>query len=127
MTQPRILIAEDNAVNQLMARRMLEKLGCSVDVAKDGNEAVAMARSARYDLIFMDCSMPGLDGFQATQELRRQDTQARRIPIIALTAGSTDADCEKCLGAGMDAYLTKPVDLGRFRSALDQWLVPETS
>jgi CheY-like chemotaxis protein len=121
-----VLVAEDNAVNQRLVKRMLEKLGCSVDIAPDGREAVQMAAARHYDIVFMDCSMPGTDGFQATAELRRLESGGVRQPIVALTANAMAEDREQCLQAGMDAYLSKPVRIEELRAMLEQW-APRTS
>jgi signal transduction histidine kinase/DNA-binding response OmpR family regulator len=118
----RVLVAEDNAVNQLLVRRMFEKLGIRIDLAANGREAVQMATEFEYDIIFMDCSMPELDGYEATAILREQQ-RARRIPIVAVTANAMSEDRARCLDAGMDDHLTKPVRLEDIRSALKRWVI----
>jgi PAS domain S-box-containing protein len=108
----RVLLAEDNVVNQKVAARMLEKMGMTVDVVGNGLEAVRMCLQFRYDLILMDCQMPDLDGFAATREIRRLQAQAaspRGVPIIALTANTMEGDRERCLAAGMNDFLGKPI------------------
>jgi CheY-like chemotaxis protein len=118
----RVLIAEDGLVNQKVAKRLVEKLGYGVDVANNGKEALAAWESGRYDLILMDCQMPELDGYAATREIRRREQSGRRIPIVALTAHAMkDADLE-CKAAGMDDYLTKPIDQGRLQTVLASYL-----
>lgn len=119
----RILIAEDNATNQLVAAGMLRMLGCSYGIAKNGIEAVAAWREGGWDLILMDCSMPEMDGFQATAAIRSQESpDARRTPIIAMTANTLPADIEHCKAAGMDDHLPKPLTLDTLAARLTQWL-----
>ena len=117
----RVLVAEDNAVNQLLVRRMFEKLGIRIDLAANGREAVQMATAFEYDIIFMDCSMPELDGYEATAILREQDRK-RRVPIVAITANAMSEDRARCLAAGMDDHLTKPVRIEDIRAALERWV-----
>ena len=119
----RVLVAEDNVVNQRVAMRMLEKHGCRVDVAANGKEAVEMLETLPYDLIFMDCQMPEMDGFEATREIRRrEEASGRHIPIIAMTANAMQGDQERCLEAGMDDYISKPVKPPIFQSVLGRWI-----
>jgi CheY-like chemotaxis protein len=119
----RILVAEDNVINRRVAVKMLQKLGFSPDVAEDGEQAVALHRAAPYDLILMDCQMPGLDGYQATALIRADEAASHaRVPIIAMTANAMHGDREVCLQAGMDDYLTKPVNVAQLRSTVFPWL-----
>jgi len=122
--QAAILVAEDNPVNQDVVRHMLDILGCSVEIAENGREAVAAAQKGNFDLIFMDCQMPQMDGFAASGLIRIHETEQglRRLPIIALTANALTGDRERCLAAGMDDYLSKPFDLGQLRELLQRWL-----
>jgi signal transduction histidine kinase/ligand-binding sensor domain-containing protein/CheY-like chemotaxis protein len=128
--RPRILLAEDNVVNQKVASRVLEKEGFVVDIAADGRQAVEAWRRGTYDLILMDCQMPQLDGYEATREIRREerDTRSvRRIPIIALTAHAMKGAADDCRRAGMDDYLTKPLDREQLRRCLKEHLVQSQS
>jgi CheY-like chemotaxis protein len=113
---------EDNIVNQKVASALLGKLGCRVDVAANGREAHGMAAQSPYDLIFMDCQMPEMDGYQATGEIRKREGAARHTPIVALTAGVTPEDRERCIQAGMDDYLSKPVSSTAIGAVLARWV-----
>ena len=116
----RILLAEDNPVNQKVARMVLEKLGIEVEVVNNGREAVDAWKAGHYDLILMDCQMPMLDGYAATREIRRQESSGRHVPIVALTAHAMKGDDVKCLDAGMDDYLTKPLDRSLLVTCLER-------
>ena len=117
----RVLLAEDNAVNQRVAVRMLERLGCRVDVAGNGLEALDLSGRLPYDIIFLDCQMPELDGYGAARAIREREAGGSRIPIIALTANAMDGDREECLAAGMDDYLSKPVVMASLASTLRRY------
>ncbi len=117
-----ILLAEDNIVNQKVACRILEKLGYRVDVAADGQAAFTAWETGRYDLILMDCQMPIMDGYETTRKIRLQEAAGRRIPIIALTAHAMKGADNECRAAGMDDYLSKPIDRGELQQCLRRWL-----
>jgi CheY-like chemotaxis protein/HPt (histidine-containing phosphotransfer) domain-containing protein len=121
----RILVAEDNTTNQLVAVGLLERLGYRADVVANGREAVEAVGRSRYDLVLMDCQMPEMDGFEATRAIRQSEWPGRRLPILALTADATAQGREQCMGSGMDDYVTKPIDRGRLREALLRWLSPD--
>jgi signal transduction histidine kinase/CheY-like chemotaxis protein len=123
MFRARVLVVEDNAVNQMVAARLLEKLGCRVDVAANGREAVEMVGLLPYDAIFMDCQMPEMDGFEATQEIRRREGSSVRRPIIAMTANAMQGDRERCLDVGMDDYVSKPIRKADLTAALKRRLL----
>jgi PAS domain S-box-containing protein len=120
--QHHILLAEDNIVNQKVACRILEKLGFRVDVAGDGQAAYEAWQSGRYHLILMDCQMPVMDGYETTRKIREQEAGRKRIPIIALTAHAMKGADNECRAAGMDAYLSKPIDKDQLEKSLHHWL-----
>ena len=121
-----VLLAEDNLVNQVVAERMLEKLGFRVDVARNGREAVAMVEKHAYAAVFMDCQMPELDGYEATAEIRQRERSGYPIPIIAMTAHTMGGDRERCLAAGMDDYIGKPLRFAALEEVIDR-AVPSAS
>ena len=116
-----ILLAEDNEINQMVAADNLSMLGYRVDIARNGIEAVQLATTTPYQAILMDCQMPKMDGYTATAQLRDQERPDQHIPIIAMTAGALPEDKQRCLDAGMDDYLTKPIDPDQLRAALTRW------
>jgi len=117
----RVLVAEDNPVNQKLAVKLLNKAGFETDVAADGREAVQAAAGKLYDVILMDCQMPEVDGYEAAAKIRALGGRAAATPIIALTAHAMAGDREKCLAAGMDDYLSKPVDAHKLIGAVQRW------
>jgi PAS domain S-box-containing protein len=120
----RVLLVEDNKVNQLVAQKMLEGLGCRVQLATNGREALDACSGERFDLILMDCQMPEMDGYTATGELRQREAVAaeQRVPVVALTANALEGDRERCLAAGMDDYLSKPFRRETLSTVLARWL-----
>lgn len=117
-----ILLAEDNLINQKLTLRLLEKNGHSVDIAENGKVAVEMWQRNKYDVVLMDVLMPEMDGFEATEQIRKLEKESgRRTPIIALTANAMKGDREKCLGIGMDDYLPKPLKMNDLKTLLDKW------
>jgi CheY-like chemotaxis protein/HPt (histidine-containing phosphotransfer) domain-containing protein len=121
----KLLVAEDNEVNQLVARGMANRLGYEVDIVDDGAQAVAATLTGNYAAVLMDCHMPVMDGFEATKTIRSRDSKTVRIPIIAMTAGALNEDRERCFAAGMDDYISKPVDLDKLRDILARWVPQE--
>jgi signal transduction histidine kinase/ActR/RegA family two-component response regulator len=121
-SRARVLVAEDNPVNQLVAREALKRLGCRVDIVANGREALEAALSLPYDLVFLDCQMPEMDGFDACRAIRQAEPPGQRMPIIAMTANVLKGDKEKCLEAGMDDYLPKPVRMAEMAATVERWL-----
>ena len=126
-----VLLVEDNTMNQLVATRMLAKLGYRNDVANNGREAIDAITVGAYDAVLMDCQMPEMDGYEATRQLRRAEAGTdRHLPVIAMTAAAMTGDREACLEAGMDDYITKPVSVDAISEVLERWIlrqaVPES-
>jgi len=118
-----ILVAEDYPINQQVAQLYLDELGFSVHIVENGEEAVAAVKTTNYNLILMDCQMPEMDGFAATQAIREYEKRlGRHVPIIAMTARSMGGDREHCLEVGMDDYISKPVEPSELRRILDKWI-----
>jgi CheY-like chemotaxis protein len=115
-----VLVAEDNAVNQMIIEAMLKQLGHLVTVVADGRQALQALATAHFDLVLMDCNMPELDGLEATRQLRAGGVRDPNVTVIALTANAMDGDREICLAAGMDDFLSKPVSINALRQAIDR-------
>jgi two-component system sensor histidine kinase/response regulator len=119
----RVLVVEDNAINQRVAQRMLQSCGLQVLLATDGAKALDVLAASPVDVVLMDCQMPVMDGYTATTEIRRREAgAARRVPIVALTANAMGDEMQRCLAAGMDDYLAKPVRLDDLRRCVGKWL-----
>ena len=123
--RPRLLVAEDNPVNQKVAVAMLERIGYEAEVAVNGLEAVECITHNKYAAVLMDCQMPEMDGYEATAAIRQREEadMSDRTPIIAMTAAAMAGDKERCLAAGMDDYIPKPVKLAELHSVLQRWIV----
>jgi CheY-like chemotaxis protein/HPt (histidine-containing phosphotransfer) domain-containing protein len=118
-----VLLVEDNPVNLEVAVGILESFGCKVETAMHGKEALERYASGEFGLIFMDCQMPVMDGFETTSEIRKREARSgRHVPIVALTASAIEGDREQCLASGMDDYVTKPFTADQMRSVLATWL-----
>jgi PAS domain S-box-containing protein len=123
LAPPLVLVAEDSQVNQIVAARMLERCGCRAHIVGNGEEAIAAFRANIYDIVLMDCQMPKLDGYQAAGELRRIENGTRNTPIIAMTAHALEGDRERCLQAGMDDYVSKPMRHAELAEKLRRWIL----
>ncbi|MDW1502456.1 response regulator, partial [Vibrio sp. YT-19(2023)] len=119
---PWVLIVEDTEVNQRVVRIMLEQLGLKVSVASHGEEALQLCREHAFALIFMDCQMPVMDGFIATEQIRDMNEWGAHVPIIALTANVVKEDQQRCFEAGMNEFVAKPVTKGRLQQIFEQYL-----
>ena len=122
LTGRRVLVAEDNEVNQMVVGELLRRLGCWADLVDNGHAAVLAVAGGGYDLVLMDCQMPTMDGFAATAAIRLAEDPGRRLPVIALTANAIKGDRERCMAAGMDDYLTKPIDARALAAKLAAWM-----
>ncbi|MDX2111151.1 MAG: response regulator [Verrucomicrobiota bacterium] len=123
-TRAHVLLVEDNLINQKVVLLVLQRLGCSYNVAMNGEEALKSMSTHRYDLVLMDCQMPVMDGYEATRQIRKRESgQTRRIPIVALTAHAMTGDREKCIESGMDDYITKPINLQVIDELLGKYIV----
>jgi diguanylate cyclase (GGDEF)-like protein len=119
----RVLVAEDDRTNQMVAAGMLAMNGCACEFASNGRDALEAVRTREFDLILMDCSMPEMDGYQATAQIRAfEEGSGRRTPLVAMTANTQNGDAERCMAAGMDDYLAKPITLVELRQKLEKWL-----
>jgi CheY-like chemotaxis protein len=122
--RPRVLLVEDNPINRKVALHMLQRMGYDTEVATNGEEALAALARASFAAVLMDCQMPVMDGYAATRELRRREGSGRRTPVIALTASAMTTDRDRCIEAGMDDYLSKPVWDEHLASALKRLIAP---
>jgi two-component system, sensor histidine kinase and response regulator len=120
-----ILVAEDNQMNQRLTARFLEKMGHTVTLAQDGQEALTLVQHQHFDLVLMDMRMPVMDGLQATRRIRSlESSSGKRLPILALTANAFDEDRNLCLKAGMDGFLSKPVSPAELRAEIERLALP---
>jgi CheY-like chemotaxis protein len=117
-----VLLVEDNAINRRVGQKMLEKLGYGVRCVGNGAEAIEAVGSSRYDLVLMDCQMPKMDGFEATTVIRAREDPQCRTPIISLTASAMESDRARCLQAGMDDFMSKPIKREDLAEIIDKWL-----
>jgi len=117
----KILLVEDNLINQKLATKVLSKMGYSVSIANNGIEAVELVKTGEYNMVLMDCQMPEMDGYDATNQIRKMSPEIKKIPIIAMTANAMEGDREKCLNAGMSDYISKPIKIQNLQDVLVRW------
>ena len=117
-----MLVVEDNKINQKVILGLLKKLGVEADIANDGIEGIEKINSGNYEFVLMDCQMPNMDGYTATKKIRESETADKHLNIIAMTANAMEGDKEKCLAAGMDDYISKPIKPVVIKKILDKWL-----
>jgi CheY-like chemotaxis protein len=122
----RVLLVEDNVINERVGVKLLTRLGCIVDVARSGEKALELIRRGYYDLVLMDCQMPVMDGYETTRRIRASEGESSRIPVYAMTAAVMDEERQRALEAGMDGYLVKPVQLSELAELLSR-LRPATA
>jgi CheY-like chemotaxis protein/HPt (histidine-containing phosphotransfer) domain-containing protein len=127
MAEPRILLVEDNHINQVVAQKILAKIGLTADVAESGEDALEKLSTASYALVLMDVRLPGMDGIETSQRIRSQESPVRdhAVPIIALTAYASDEDRATCITAGMNDYLSKPLDINTFLETVQRYVSPD--
>lgn len=121
MSNLRILVAEDNVVNQKLVRMVLKKIGLSCDIVSNGIEVLKSLETNKYNFIYMDCQMPEMDGYEASRAIRENEGELGSPIIVAMTANAMPEDREKCFAAGMDDYLAKPIDLKMVKSNVIKW------
>ena len=122
MDEKKVLVVEDNLVNQMVIKGMLGKIGVPFDLANNGQEALEKVGAHAYDLILMDCQMPVLDGYSATEKIRKLESDAAKIPIVALTAHALVEEAQRCSAVGMNDFLSKPLNMDVLRNMLEKWL-----
>jgi CheY-like chemotaxis protein len=120
--KPRVLVAEDNRITQRVFKAMLERCGCQVDLVSTGIEAVGRVQQICYELVLMDCQMPGMDGWAATEEIRRLQRGVDPTPVVAVTASVFREDVERCQKAGMDDFVAKPIQIDTMRAIVLKWI-----
>jgi len=122
-----VLLAEDNLINQVYARNVLDRMGATVTVANNGQEALDLVQKHDFDLVLMDCQMPTMDGYEATRAIRKLGNEYATLPVIALTAFAMAEDRDICIAAGMDDYVTKPVDRNILVKTIGKWVTKRKS
>ena len=115
---------EDDRIARYVVEKMLKETGCSVETAQDGRGAITAVTAGNFDVVFLDCQMPIMDGYEATARIRQLEGDERRTPIVAMTASVMQGQRERCIASGMDDFLGKPLDLHRLQAALARWVEP---
>ena len=119
--ETRILVAEDNPINRKLAEKLFSKLGFAASFAENGFQVLEMLEDSGFDMIFMDCQMPEMDGYEATRRIRNLDSPAKDVPIIAMTANAMAGDRDACIEAGMSDYISKPIRLSELKEKIEAW------
>jgi len=122
-SEKKILLVEDNKVNQMVATSILKKVGYNATVVSNGEEALEILQREHFDLVLMDCHMPVMDGYEATRRIRQLEGEMAQVPIVAMTADAATSDRERCLNVGMNDHMAKPIEIASLKAMVEQWIL----